>query len=303
MHQVAIPRLGTRLYIASPALGGVLVASIGAAPALWCEAAGYLVAALSLALIRRPFQAAAGPSSPPAAVGGRIRSLAADMGAGLRYLRRHQVIWPLTVMATGFAFAGGAILGLLVVYAVQGLGLAEDDARVAWLYSASGIGSLVAAALLARLVRRIGHLRVILLARGIDAVLLFGIVLAPNLTLALVVLCAWHGATALAVTANMTLRQKLAPDHLQGRVGTTARMIALYGQVLGAALGGALAEFVDVRIAILVVGGGALGALAWVGAIGLRGVDQALVAQLILDSDRTEAPSRRSAEEPPPTRP
>lgn len=44
--------------------------------------------------------------------------------------------------------------GLVVVYAVEGLGLGRDDARIAWLFAGAAVGSLLAALALPRLARR-----------------------------------------------------------------------------------------------------------------------------------------------------
>ncbi|MGH3695712.1 MAG: hypothetical protein ACRDRX_17270 [Pseudonocardiaceae bacterium] len=43
-------------------------------------------------------------------------------------MRRHRLIWPLTATGLGVGLSSGAVLGLLVVYGVRQLGLAEDDA-------------------------------------------------------------------------------------------------------------------------------------------------------------------------------
>ena len=50
------------------------------------------------------------------------------------------------------------------------------------------------------------------------------------------------------LAASITLRQMLTPDHLQGRVNTTGRLIAWGGQPVGALLGGLLAELMPVRL-------------------------------------------------------
>lgn len=63
------------------ALGGVLVATVGAPTALWIDAGGHLVSAATLLLIRRPFRI----EEPPAQRAG----LRADIAEGLRFVRRH----------------------------------------------------------------------------------------------------------------------------------------------------------------------------------------------------------------------
>lgn len=242
------------LQVLGPALGGLLVATVGAPTALWIEAGGYVVSAATLLLIRSPFRTDVAPAGPRP----RIRT---DIAEGLRYVRHHPVIGPLTAMGFGHSLTGGAVIGLLVVYGVRRLGLDADDARIGWLYSAGAVGALAAAVALPWLVRAVGQPRLDLLVRSANTVLLVGVVLAADLPVALVALTLWWGTYQLAITSAITLRQQLTPDRLQGRVNVTGRMIAWGGQPVGAATGGALAEVLDIRAALLLAGLGSLAAV------------------------------------------
>ena len=51
----------------------------------------------------------------------------------------------------------------------------------------------------------------------------------------------------------ISLRQRVAPDHLQSRVNVSARMIAWGGMPFGAAVGGALAEVTSIQTTYLVM--------------------------------------------------
>jgi hypothetical protein len=64
---------------------------------------------------------------------------------------------------------------------------------------------------------------------------------------------------------GINLRQLVTPDHLLSRVNTSARMIAWGGTPFGAALGGVLAEYTDIRttFVIMALGVGASAVLAW----------------------------------------
>lgn len=243
------------LQVLGPVLGGVLVATVGAPTALWIDAGGYLVSVVSLLLIRRPFRTEAPTADRP-----RMR---ADIAEGLRFVRRHPLIWPLTAMGFGLSFTGGALIGLLVVFGVQRLGLGDDDPRLGWLYSAGALGALGAALVLPWLVRTVGQPRLDLLVRTANTLLLVGVVASASLPVALVALLLWWGSYQLAITSSITLRQQLTPDRLQGRVNVTARMIAWGGQPVGAAVGGVLAEVFDLRVALLVAGLGTAGSVVY----------------------------------------
>ena len=53
------------------------------------------------------------------------------------------------------------------------------------------------------------------------------------------------------ILTGIGLRQRVTPYELQSRVNVSARMIAWGGTPFGAALGGLLAEVVDIRIAYM----------------------------------------------------
>jgi MFS family permease len=64
---------------------------------------------------------------------------------------------------------------------------------------------------------------------------------------------------------TITLRQQLTPDGLSSRVNTTARMLAVGAQPLGALIGGLLVSAIGVRETLLVMAAGVLGSavLGW----------------------------------------
>ncbi|CAN5147344.1 hypothetical protein BH20ACT22_BH20ACT22_12630 [soil metagenome] len=132
------------LFIAGPALGGILAATIGPAPALSIDALSYLLSAALLGAIKRPFQ---GDREEAPAGSARQRKRAA-ITEGLRFLWRHALLRTMTLVGFGNSFTGGALLGLMVVYGVEGLGLARDDARLGVLYATTGVGALIATLLL-----------------------------------------------------------------------------------------------------------------------------------------------------------
>ena len=71
------------------------------------------------------------------------------------------------------------------------------------------------------------------------------------------------GAVAYSINA-VILRQAIIPDRLQGRVNATIRVIS-YGAIpLGALLGGLLANWYSLRLAVLIAGLGTLLAFLWI---------------------------------------
>jgi len=270
--------------VIAPAVGGALAALASPATVLWIDAGSFLVSAVVLARIPRPF----GTPAPADTAGGRlVHRLAGDIAEGIRYVRRHPLIWPLTISGFGTCLTGGAVLGLLVIYGVRQLGLAEDDARLGWLYSSGAVGALLTTIALPRLTRQLGPPRITLLAVAANLVSLIVLALSTTLPVALVVMLVWQGTYSLVVINGITLRQQLTPDRLQGRVNVTARMIAWGGQPFGAAIGGFIADHATIQLTYLVMGLGVATSTAFVWLSPLRRTDVAAVSLLVSEANQS----------------
>ena len=269
------------LRIIATAVGGVLIATVGAATALWIDAASYALAAACLAVIPRSF----GRANPAPADRPRLSHLFGDITEGIRYVRRHLLVWPLTATGLGLSLSSGAILGLLVVYGVRQLGLTDDDARLGWLFSAGGIGALCAGLTLGPLARRANQARITLTAILVNLAALLGLAITTSLAAGLLLLLVYGAASSLVIANGITLRQQLTPDRLQGRVNVTARMIAWAGQPIGAALGGIIADMTSIRVSFLIMGFGAAASTVYAWSSALRTIDADGLARLKEDAD------------------
>lgn len=259
--------------LSATAVAGVLIATIGARNALWIDAAGYGISAVLIGLVPRSLR---GTGSPE----GRSAGLSADIREGLRYVRRHPVIWPLTASGFGSGLADGAVVGLVVVYGVRQLGLADDDARLGWLFTALAIGGLAAGLTLPALSRRVNQPYITLAGLTAKIALLVSIALVPILAVSLVLLAAWGVASTLVIANGITLRQQLTPDRLQGRVNVTARMIAAGGMPIGAAVGGFLADQINIQAALVLMTLCVAASAAYAWSSPLRRTDAAAITRM-----------------------
>lgn len=255
----------TTASLAGPALGTTLAAAIGAAPTLSLDAASFAISALLIALVRKPMQHSRATSIDAPAFGA-ARQIFSELAEGLRFLWNDKIIRALVIMSLALSVAGGAVLGLLVVYATRGLGLSAHSPLIGLFYTAAALGGLGAAAYASWLGKRIGPVRAALLALAACPVLLAGVAVVDQVPAALVLLTAWAVAYS-GVTINaITARQVRIPSQLQGRVNTTARLLGWgVGWPVGAATAGLLAGALGVRGVYLLAAGGlaALGGLTW----------------------------------------
>jgi MFS family permease len=240
-----LPRANGRLIAAEltanefvgPPLGGLLVAAgIAAAfatpSALWAAAVGALL------LLRGGFAVAREEPT----------TLRADVAEGLRYLWRHRLLRTLATMTGLFNFATNATFAVFVLYAVgpdSAMGLTE--AAYGLVFATIAAGSLIGALLADPIIRRLGRSRSMLLGI-LGGVVTVGI---PALTSnALVIAAAFllGGLTnALWNVVAVSLRQRITPDRILGRINSSYRLVAWGTRPLGAAAGGLIGELLGLR--------------------------------------------------------
>lgn len=236
----------TAIGLVGPAAGGALAASIGAAGALAIDAGAYLIAALLTNLVQWPHPRKA-PASPTLDARGLLR----DIGEGLRYIWDTEIVRLLTLIGAGASVSGGAMLGLTIVVAVQNLGMTDDDPGLGLLYSATALGALLISLAIARIQRTVPTGWITILALSVSWAAQLAWAVTTSIPTGLIILVLFQAASTLSIMNGIIVRQSLAPDHLQSRVNTTARMIAWSGSPLGAVLGGVLAQHFDVTLAII----------------------------------------------------
>lgn len=229
--------------IAMPAAAGLVATTWNPSIVLAADVPTYLISILLLQRITVSLDA----DKPTSA----IASVRHDITAGLAYLWRQPVIRTLSMTGFGLSTAAGGVLGLLVVHADQRLGVGTGDRRVGLLYSAAAVGALLSAVLLPTMSRvlGVGPLSVTGYLCCVGAVL--ALAATVSFPVALLLWLVWDFASASAITNAITVRQQLTPDHLQGRVNTTGRMIAWGGTPFGALLGGIIADTYGVATAYL----------------------------------------------------
>lgn len=230
--------------VAGPALGGLLVALSGAANVVLIQAVTFAVSAALLLGIRTREPAARPHSTRP-----RIRE-------GVLFVARNGILRAITITsaAGNFSFAMASAVNFL--FMARTLGLSPTAIGVV-----VGLGSgtvIVGAAITPFLARRVGSARIVWLALAVTGpVALLAPLAQPGwLTVLLVVGIAAGelGQIVYAIT-SLSLRQRICPDHLLGRVNATMRFFMMGMFPLGALLGGVLGEFVGLRPTLWLAGG------------------------------------------------
>lgn len=229
--------------LAGPPLGGAVFALSRALPFL-ADALSYAVSALSLGLIRIPFQAERDPDST-------LPRFWPDMLSGLRWLWHAPLVRFMAFVYAGFAlFNGGGSLAEIVLAQRRG----ASPLAIGLIFAAGGVGGLLGALVADRVSARhpFGRLLPILQWAYPLAFFLFAVVPTPPL-MALV-------EAGIMVNDQIydvvwpSYRMALIPDAIQGRVTSAYRLILSSMLPVGAAVGGILVQRLGPAPALVVMG-------------------------------------------------
>lgn len=220
-------------FLGAP-LAGVLV-SVSAATALGAPALLYGIAALVLLRMRGEFMVL----TPTTA------SLRSDIAHGLRYLAGHRIIRALAAISGTFNLANAAYFAVFVLYAVgptSAIGLTESGYSL--LFALLAGGAILGSVVVEQLSRWVGHARLLIGALALNSLLLLVPILAPSLFAVAVAVVLLGFTNAMSNVLSVSMRQRLVPEHLLGRVNATVRFIGMGAAPLGALLGGLIGDVI-----------------------------------------------------------
>ena len=228
--------------MAGPALGGLLVASIGIDAAFLADAATYLISAILLSRV---------PLPRPRRVS-EEEGFISELRSGFGYLIGTRV--PLTIVV-------GAFLTVLTINATvpAEVFLAKEtfgagDVGYGLLVSLWGGGMVLGSAMMAVLEDRINLVLLYFLSIFAGACALVGTGLAPAFVLALCALAVEGAATGIDNVATDTILQKRVPDAFLGRVFSIRFLGYSAGEALAYPVGGLLVDAVGPRSTYLLTG-------------------------------------------------
>jgi predicted MFS family arabinose efflux permease len=241
----------TVAFASGPALGGVLVGWVGAAPAFGFAAALSVIAVVLLSGIYEP-------AREPAT---RRRPLQ-EIKEGAVFVLRHPLLRPLFITQFIFGTAWFVILAVFVPYAVRRFGLSASG--IGMTLAMYGVGMVVGALSATRVMRRLQFGTVVALGPVIG--LVASVVLALT-TLIASPLLAGLGFFLLGVgpilwvISTATLRQSVTPPRLLGRVSainTLSYGARPVGAAIGAIVGGLYSAEACLYLAVAIFGAQAL---------------------------------------------
>jgi MFS family permease len=228
-----------------PALGGLVVGSLGAGAAFVCNAASYLGVIAVLFIWKRD------PASPE-----HPESVVRAMRTGIRFVIESSALCTIFVRSASFIVCGSALMALLPLIARQRLMVGSRG--YGFLVGVFGLGAVLGAVVLP-MVRRRASLNLL----AVSAVCLFAATMAlmamvDEYALACIALLL-GGASWLALLATFNSSvQSLVPAWVRGRALAVYMLVFFGGLAGGSILWGAVAGAWGLQSALLLASGGLL---------------------------------------------
>ncbi len=206
-----------------------------------------------------------------------------DILSGIRWLWRNPPVRTLVIIILTFNVTWAAPWGVLVLYATDYLQMGPVGYGA--LTTASAIGGLAATLLFGRLERRFSFAALMRVCLTAEVLMHLAFALTTSGAVAFVIMIAFGAYAFVWATISTTVRQRLVPHELQGRIASVNMVGVFGGLVIGQALGGVIAQvwgptgpwwfaFVGAALTLLFV---------W------RPITHIAAAPPVVDDDETEA--------------
>jgi MFS family permease len=239
--------------ITGPGVAGVAIGAFTAPFAIVLDALSFVASALFMFAIRRHEAA----PEPRLNERGERPSMRSEITEGLRYVGRHPLLRSIAATTGTSNFFGNILQSILILYLVRELSVTPELLGLA--FSLGAVGFLVGALIANPVAKRFGVGRTI-----VGAALTFGpsgllIALAPpDLAVPFVAASVFLAGLGGAIynINQVSLRQAITSERMQGRMNATMRFIVWGTIPIGSILGGTLGGVIGLHETI------------WIGAIG-----------------------------------
>lgn len=242
-HAVALNSMGFNIARSlGPAIGGIIVATAGAATAFVVNAFSYI--GLLIVLLRW--------KSPPLKLLLPRESLGVAIGAGIRYVAMSPDIRNVLLRSFLFGIGASSLVALLPI--VVKVRMAGGPLTFGALLGAFGIGAVLGALRSSRLRIRLSTEGIVRSATIAFAVAMAIVAVSNLMALSLVALLVAGAAWVLALSTFNVAVQMSAPRWVVARALSLYQMSAFAGIALGSWLWGLVAHVEGLRLALLIAG-------------------------------------------------
>jgi MFS family permease len=246
--------------VAGPAIAGFLIQLIGGARAVAIDALSFLFSALALASIRKPE-----PEPRPSTASG-VTGFIPEMREGIDVVFRSPILWRIAGCTATSNFGSNMVFGaVFLVFAYRQLHLSAGIVGI--VFAVGSVGGLAGAFFAGWVARKlgIGPTLGVTSAVGGLAMLATPLALAGAPALVLVATGFIEGLAVPIYNINqVSLRQAITPDRVQGRMNATMRTIVWGTIPVGAFIGGVLGTSIGLVQTIVLGGIVSVAAALWI---------------------------------------
>ncbi|MFJ4174617.1 MFS transporter [Microbacterium sp. NPDC089696] len=235
-------RLQAGYLVANQFAGPPLGAFLFAAGTAWPFLIEVVCVTLAIVLISRMARTPV-PPRPTASVDGTPVAKSAvhtDIAEGLRWLWRNPPVRMLVIIILVFNVTWAAPWGVLVLYATEHLNMGAVGYGA--LTTASAAGGILATLTFGWLERHVSFATLMRVVLSLEVLMHLAFALTTTGWVALVIMVVFGAYAFVWATISTTVRQRLVPAELQGRVSSVNMVGVFAGLVIGQALGGVIAQ-------------------------------------------------------------
>ena len=242
----------TTAQITGPGVAGGLIGLVTAPYAVLLDAISFLGSGLFLTAIRKE-------EPKPARAEGTKPRMRTELKEGLQYVVHHPLLRPQALCTGTSNFFSNVTFAVFLVYAVRTLDLSA--AEIGLIFTIGGLGGLAAALTSQRITRRFGVGRTTIAMSLTWGSAAFLVPLAPQ-DFPHPFLVAFGLLSSFAIVVynitQVSLRQAITPERIQGRMNSVMRFLVWGTIPLGSLVGGALGSTIGLRETLFVGAAGGL---------------------------------------------
>jgi MFS family permease len=241
--------------VAGPSIAGVVVDLVSAPLAVLTNSISFLASAAFLLRVKNRENVDKRSAHKP---------VMTEIREGLCIVLKNPILRGIAgCTSTGNLF-GSMFFALMILFMVDSLQL--NPTWIGVIFAVGAIGAVAGALVSSRIVSAIGLGRTIVISAALSGIPIILLVLAypGNALILLTPLMFVNGLLMVLYNVNqVSLRQAITPDHLQGKMNATMRFLVWGVFPIGGLLGGYLGEAFGIKTMILISGIGTLFSVIW----------------------------------------
>jgi predicted MFS family arabinose efflux permease len=178
--------------------------------------------------------------APPPSAGARSGRARTQIVEGISWLWHHAAMRTLTIAIVAFNVTFGAAWSVLVLYSSERLGM--GDVGFGLIATVGALGGIVGSSAYGWLERRVSLADIMRVGLVVETLTHLSLALTTRPAIAMAVFFVFGAHAAIWSTTSNAIRHRAVPTDFQGRVGSVYMMGVQGGLVIGAALGGIIAQ-------------------------------------------------------------